>query len=250
MVAEEGAPAAGRPLRWWTYLLAFAVFCALMALGTWQLQRMHWKEALLADIEARRSATPMDLADVERQFAATADVDYQAMRAAGRFVHDKEQFFFATFRGETGYYVYTPLRLADGRYLFVNRGFVPYDLKERARRPVQPETEVRVVGLARNPLDDKPSFMVPDNDPDQNIYYWKDIRAMMANAGLDPADTIPFFMDADATPNPGGLPVGGVTLVDLPNRHLQYVVTWYGLAATFMVVFIVFAMRGRKAAKP
>ena len=93
--------------------------------------------------------------------------------------------------------------------------------------------EVTITGLARNPLAEKPSFIVPDNDPAKNIYYWKDLSLMARQIGLSQGDAlVPFFIDADAKPNPGGLPRGGVTIIDLPNNHLQYAVTWYGLAAT------------------
>ena len=72
---------------------------------------------------------------------------------------------------------------------------------------------------------------------------------MAARAGIDPARLVPFFVDAGVAPNPGGLPVGGVTMVDLPNNHLQYAVTWYGLAAALAVILFVF-IRGRVRARP
>ena len=78
---------------------------------------------------------------------------------------------------------------------------------------------------------------MPDNDLAKNIFYWKDLPTMAATAGLPAGDKlVPFFIDADKTPNPGGLPVGGVTIIDLPNSHLQYAVTWYGLAAALLAV--------------
>lgn len=243
MAAEAEFQRAAGPLGWWAYAAALAAFVVLIGLGTWQVERLQWKQGLLATIEARRTSTPLDLAEVEKQFASTGDVDYRAMRVTGEFLHDKEQFFFATWKGDTGFYVYTPLRLTDGRHIFVNRGFVPYELKDHAKRPLEVIGSVAVVGLARNPLREKPSFMVPDNDLGQNIFYWKDLSAMAANAGLDAASFIPFFIDADVTPNPGGLPQGGVTLIDLPNNHLQYALTWYGLAAALIAVFGVFAWR-------
>ena len=238
------------PLGWPAYALALAALAVLIALGTWQVQRLGWKEDLLATIEARRTSAPLDLAEVEQLFSWSRDVDYQAMRVTGEFLHDKEQYFFATWKGDTGFYVYTPLWLADGRFIFVNRGFVPYELKDPAKRPLEVLGPVTVTGLARNPLEGKPSFMVPDNDLGKNIFYWKDMGAMAANAGLDPSLLVPFFIDADASPNPGGLPQGGVTLIDLPNNHLQYALTWYGLAAALVAVFGSFAWRRARSAKP
>lgn len=225
------------------FLVALAV---LLALGTWQVQRLHWKESLLASISERRTAPPADLAAVEAMAGAGEDVDYRSLRVTGTFLNDKERHFFATYQGRTGYYVYTPLQLADGRFLLVNRGFVPFERKEpEMRKQGQLTGEQVVTGLARAKLAEKPSWVVPDNDVAKNIFYWKDLDVMAQSAGLDPDQLVPFFMDADATPNPGGLPIGGVTQFDLPNNHLQYAVTWYGLAAALVGVGGMFILRRR-----
>jgi surfeit locus 1 family protein len=108
-----------------------------------------------------------------------------------------------------------------------------------------------VTGLARAKLSGKPSWVVPENDVAKNIFYWKDLDAMATSVGLDKARFVPFFVDADSTPNPKGLPIGGVTQVDLPNDHLQYALTWYGLAVVLAVVVATswFRRRGRQAAR-
>ncbi|WP_281011008.1 SURF1 family protein [Borborobacter arsenicus] len=220
----------------------------LISLGTWQVQRLHWKEALLATIDQRVHSTPLTLTEIEGRFAKTGDVDYWPVTVSGEFLHGGERHFFATNEGQSGYYVYTPLRLSDGRFLLINRGFVPFDNKDPATRPEgQVSGQVTVTGLARNPLAEKPSSMVPDNDPAKNIFYWKDRDVMAATAGLPSgAELVPFFVDADNTPNPGGLPVGDVTIVDLPNSHLQYAVTWYGLAAALAGVLGTWLWRSRR----
>lgn len=246
------AKAAGRPRggpwrKGATFLLLLAVLAILVSLGNWQVRRLHWKEGLLADIAARRAMAPVGIGEIDRMVAGGGDVDYRPVRVTGTFDHAHEQFFFATFRGDTGYYVYTPMKLAGGDVLFVNRGFVPYDRKAREGRAAgNVEGEVTVSGLARNRLSSKPSWFVPDNDPAKNIFYWKDIDAMAANAGLDSASVLPFFVDADATPNPGGLPEGGVTQFDFPNSHLQYAITWYGLALTLCGVVAVYWLRNNR----
>jgi surfeit locus 1 family protein len=220
----------------------------LLALGTWQVQRLHWKEGLIQTIDARTHSSPRPLADVEREFASTGDVDYIPVTVSGTFLHSGERHFYSTWQGEAGFNVYTPLALDDGRYILINRGFVPYDVKDAAKRPSGQVTgRVTVSGLARNPLPGKPSIMLPDNDVARNIFYWKDRDAMAASAGLPAgAKLVPIFIDADNTPNPGGLPVGGVTIIDLPNSHLQYAMTWYGLAAALAAVLI---LRLRRPAK-
>jgi surfeit locus 1 family protein len=235
--------------RWLPVLgAASVVFAILVALGTWQVQRLHWKEALIADIDHRISSAPRPLSEVEQQLSDAGDVDYQPVRLEGVFVHEGERHFFTTWQGQTGFNVYTPLRLADGRYIFVNRGFVPYEMKDATRRAEgQVPGPVEISGLARNRLDEKPGTLVPDNDPAKNIFYWKDLGAMAASAGL-PAGSrfLPFFVDAGSEPNPGGWPRGGVTLVDLPNNHLQYALTWYGLAAALAAVVGAWFYRQRR----
>lgn len=229
-------------------VLAALAFAVLIALGTWQVERLAWKEALLSTIAERMVAAPAPLDEVVAASAAGEAIEYRRVSVEGRFLHDREQFFFATHGGRSGFYVYTPLQRADGSLVLVNRGFVDMDLKDSARRQAgQVEGEVRVVGLARERLSGKPSSLVPDNDPTQNIFYWKDIEAMAENAGLDRTKLVDVFIDADATPNPGGYPVGAVTIIDLPNNHLQYAVTWYGLALALAGVFV-FRFFGRRPA--
>jgi surfeit locus 1 family protein len=224
-------------------------FIILLGLGTWQVQRLHWKENILHIIDQRTHAAPISLAEAEALFSSKGDVDYVPVKVTGTFVHEGERHFFSTWQGASGFDVYTPLHLSDGRYLLVDRGFVPYELKDAAKRPEgQVAGEVTVTGLARNPLTQKPSRMIPDNDPAKNIFYWKDRDAMAATARL-PAGyrLVPFLVDANNAPNPGGLPVGGVTIIDLPNNHLQYAVTWYGLAAALVGVLFFWL---RRPAKP
>jgi surfeit locus 1 family protein len=213
------------------------------------VERLHWKEGLLADIAERRAAAPVPLADIEAMAAQGGDIEYRTVTATGRYINNKERHFFATWRGQTGYYIYTPLQLADGRYLFVNRGFVPYENKEpEMRMQGQLTDQQTVTGLARAKLPGKPSSLVPDNDVAKNIFYWKDLDVMASSVDLDKADVLPFFLDADSTPNPAGFPIGGVTQVDLPNDHLQYAFTWYGLAAVLLVVVAISWFRPRKGA--
>ncbi|WP_246659346.1 SURF1 family protein [Rhizobium sp. FY34] len=217
-------------------LLALAI---LFSLGTWQVKRLHWKEGLLAQIEARRSAEPVDLSVIEQAQKTGKDQEYARVRVTGSFDHAHERHFFATHQGASGFYIYTPMMLAaDGRVLFVNRGFVPYEMKQQQTRPAGQVTgDVTITGYLRNRLAEKPSSLVPDNDLAKNIFYWKDWSAMVETVGLDASSVLPFFVDADdRVKNPGGFPLGGVTQFDLPNNHLQYALTWYGLAAALVAV--------------
>lgn len=232
---------------WPTLLVGLVLFCVLVGLGTWQMQRLAWKDGLIAAVDARIKEQPRPLAELEKQFVETGDVDYWPVTTEGHFLNDRESHFLATWQGRAGFFVYTPLALPDGRYVLVNRGFVPFDRKDAATRPEgQVEGELAVAGLARNPLAEKPSSLVPDNDPAKNVFYWKDLGAMAAKAELPTDRLVPFFIDADRKSNPGGLPIGGVTLVDFPNNHLQYAFTWYGLAVALAAVLCAWLIKRRR----
>ncbi|UHS58040.1 SURF1 family protein [Agrobacterium vaccinii] len=221
----------------------------LVSLGTWQVKRMYWKEALLADIQQRIHAAPVPLSDIEAMARSGGDIEYRTVALTGTFDHAHEQHFFATFQGQTGYYIYTPLKLEDGKSLFVNRGFVPYDMKEPAKRMAgEVAGVVSIQGLARARLKAKPSSLLPENDLNKNIYYWKDLTAMTGAAGLESENVLPFFVDTNDASNPGGWPKGGVTLIDLPNNHLQYAITWYGLALALVIVVGFAYVRGSRKA--
>ena len=236
-MSTRPVPAAGSRVRFALLFVLFAgALAVLVGLGTWQVQRLAWKEGLLATIDERIHADPLPLDEVASRYP---EIEYVPVTATGRFDHAAERHVFTTWEGESGYDVFTPLLLGEGRAVFVNRGFVPFDRKDPATRADgQVGGEVTVTGLARRGLAEKPSWVVPDNDPAKNVFYWKDVRAMRETSGLDPAiDVLPFVVDAGDAANPGGLPVGGTTLIDLPNNHLQYAVTWYGLALALCGVF-------------
>jgi surfeit locus 1 family protein len=230
-MAERRSPAFG-------WIAAFlVVFVALLALGTWQMERLQWKQALLAEIDKNRSAAPVPVETIRALSNPDVEGEYRRVTVTGRFDHAHEQYFFATLDGDVGYHVYTPLIRPDGRTAFINRGFVPEALKDPARRTEgQVAGEVTITGLYRAPLAAKPSWVTPENEPDKRIYFWKDIHAMAVAASVAGDALEPYFIDADAAPNPGGWPKGGVTQVDLPNNHLSYALTWYGLAAVLLII--------------
>ncbi len=232
----------------WPTLLAIAGLAVLIGLGTWQLERKAWKEGLLAKIAARVGADPVPLASAMERLRDRADIEYMHVAATGRFLHDKERYLYAPAPAGLAWHVYTPLEIGPGLVVWINRGVVPDANKaptSRAAGQVEGATEVRgVVRLA--PIR---TFFAPDNDAEGNLWYWPDIPAMTASAFPNgSAKALPIFVEADADPAPpGGLPRGGVTRVALPNRHLEYAVTWYGLAATLLGVYSAFAISRLRA---
>lgn len=210
----------------------------LVGLGTWQVKRLVWKEALIDRVEANLSASPLPGQQIVSMIQGKQDIEYRPVSVVGTFRHDLEQHYFATFKGKPGYFVYTPLLQDDGNYVFVNRGYVPLSSKQaESRSDGLIEGRISIDGLARSAPGQKPNGFVPDNDLEKNIYYWKSLDQMTQQAfGNSTVLVEPYFVDAGASPIAGGLPVGGVTRIEFPNSHLQYAITWYGLALTLLIV--------------
>lgn len=219
----------------WPTVFALPVFALLIGLGVWQVRRLHWKEGLIAERRAATTAAPMPL---PRGRDIGPDMEFRHVVARGVFRNDKEILVFAPPRaGKVGFDVLTPLVQADGRVVFVNRGFVPPRLRDPARRAAgEIGGPVRVTGLLRLPPRAKPNWFVPDNDPRQDRWFWIDLPRMAAADGLK--RVMPYYIDADAAPNPGGWPQGGLTRVRLPNNHLQYALTWFSLAVALLVIYV------------
>jgi surfeit locus 1 family protein len=235
-------------------LAALVAFAILIGLGTWQLQRKAWKDGLLAQIEARAHGEPGALVPPSGWATWRASEDeFRRVRVTGTFLHPFETPVYGLAPGQRGapaqgYYLMTPLRLADGATVMVNRGFVPMELRDPTTRPEsQPAGEVTVTGLVRAP--EERNAFTPADDPARNTWFARDPQAIAKARKLD--RLAPFYVEADATPNPGGWPKGGQTRLDLPNNHLQYAVTWYGIALTLVGVFAAFAWRRiRPVAQP
>lgn len=219
----------------------------LIGLGTWQVERRAWKAELIATMDARLA---LPRANLSALLAGGEPEDFRPVSVTGIFLHDQEMYLAArSYQSRLGYHVVTPLLRDDGaaggQAVLVDRGWIPVDrLAPASRAAGQVPGKVTVEGILRRPA--KPGAFTPDNRPDQNRWYWPDLPAMGAHAGL--AQVAPVLIEAGPAPNPGGLPIGGQTRVNLPNDHLQYAITWYALAAALVVLYLV--SRGRRAAGP
>lgn len=235
----------------WPGLATVVVTACLVSLGTWQLQRLAWKQELNATIAARTALAPVEAPPLAAD-VATADIDFRPVRLVGRFRSGIEAHVFATLGeprgrfGGPGLWVMAPLERADGSIVWVNRGFVPGDrTSPEARGELVPRGEVTLEGLARRP--EPRGSLTPADDAKKNLFFVRDPAALSAAVGLDPARTLPLTVDLAAAFTPaGGLPQAGETRLAFENRHLGYAITWYGLAATCVGVFAAWALRRKK----
>lgn len=243
----------------WATLFALPALAVLIGLGTWQLQRKAWKDTLSAVIEERTRLAPRQLDETVLNTAGPAGAEYIRVRASGRFLHGQERHLYMPAKEGLGWQIITPLALPDGSVILVNRGWVPDRLRDPGSRALGQVVGVaEVVGLLR--ASEKPGQFTPLNEPANNQWYWRDIRAMVQCQpgtestkdcrALGPGQIQPgrarhfsLMIDAEAVPaNPGGWPRGMVKVPSMTNRHLEYALTWYGLALTLVGVWTVFVL--------
>jgi surfeit locus 1 family protein len=223
--------------------ILFAILCWL---GVWQLERLQWKLALIATVNGHMTAAPVTLDQIT--VLPADEAQYRRVTLHGHFDHAKEAYVFTTdATGAPVYHVLTPFLTDSGKMLMVDRGAVPKEKLDPASRAAgNAAGEMAVTGVWRAP--DAPGLFTPAPDIAHHVWYARDL------AGIAAADHIalskPVLVEADATPNPGGLPVGGQTVVIFRNQHLSYAVTWFGLAIGLLGIWISYHIsKGRIAFK-
>ena len=230
------------------FLLLVAIFFPLMALlglGTWQVYRMDWKAQLIEQVETRRQAPPVELAQLGDWPTIDAiEEQYTPILMTGTYRHDLERHLYFPLTqpqgplGGQGNMVFTPLEVEADTYVLVNRGFVPDDLKDPAtRRDAQYDGEVTVTGLLRQ--SEPTSYFSSPPDEERNVWFTRDVSLLTADLHAGGGTIAPFYVDASASMTPAsGVPQAGETRIVFSNNHLHYAITWYGLALALIGVTI------------
>lgn len=235
-----------------SWLFAFFVLVAigvLVALGTWQLDRRAWKEQLIADLDAKLSAKATDLPARERwQRLDAATDEFRRVAFPAEFLPGQEALVYSSgssLRPDAtgpGYWVFAPARLTGGSLVIVNRGFVPEGKQNPdTRKEGQPSRVVDIVGVMRWP--EQRNQFTPKDEPEKGLWFARDPASMAAAKNW--GSVAPFYIDQEAPLAPGGLPKVGPLKASFPNNHLQYAVTWYGLALAILIA-AVFLWRARR----
>lgn len=221
---------AGRPRPLWQVAvigaLGVAMAAGFMWLCLWQVERLAWKRELIATVDARVAALPVNWAQ-----AAALPPDQAAYRqviVTGQFDHSRETLVQAVTEYGGGFWVMTPLAMPDGQTVLINRGFVPTEKRDPALRPEgQVGGQVTLQGLLR--LTEPGGAFLRRNDPAAGRWYSRDTAAIAVARGLGAVPA--YFIDAEAAAQPGALPIGGLTVIRFRNSHLVYALTWFALAA-------------------
>jgi surfeit locus 1 family protein len=226
----------------------------LILLGNWQMRRLAWKQDLIARVAERVRSPALDLTG-EKLAAIDPDTfleanEYQPVTVEGQFANSATVQVFTTISDTKGplqgpgYWIFTPLVTVSGRAIFINRGFMPFDRLDET--PPAPEGMMSVSGPLRAP--ETGNFATPEPDVAKRVWHIRNPLAIAPLVGLE-GEIMPFFIDADArfTP-PGGLPQAGETRTVFTNTHLQYALTWYGLALALAGVCTVYVVKRQNSA--
>lgn len=227
-----------RPALWPT-LISLPIFVLSVGLGVWQMERRAWKRDILDRIAVNQATAPMTLGELLR--GDPLRHEYGRVKLAGTFLHDKEFYLAArSLKNKVGLQVVTPVRTDDGEVVLYDRGWIPQEKKDPAAR-VQGQAAGRadLVGIVRRNQERRQ--FAPENVPERNVWFHVDVPLMRRMAGGRPDPKLDsFFLEADSAANPGGLPIGGQTRLDIPNDHLQYAITWFGIALAMLGVYLAY----------
>lgn len=218
-------------------VIALAV---LVTLGSWQLRRLEWKESLIAQVEARVDADPIPFAEALRRAKDGEPMEYTPVMVAGRVQGQSEARVFGTYDGAPGAYIFAPVETGAGP-IYVNRGFALQEKLAVACFCDDGAGEDIITGLFRAAEKPSPpaSWFQPKGKSVDGLWYIRDPEAFAADAGLNaPA----YYIDQVAVQG-RDWPKGGTTRLDFNNRHLEYALTWFGLAATLAGVLAAFSLK-------
>ncbi len=226
-------------------LFTLFVVAGLISLGSWQIERKAWKEALIATLDRRLAAPPAPLPPRSEWPRLSQDDDeFRRVTFTAAFPPGEEARIYTSgsaFRPDVsgpGYWIFAPARLPGGGVVVVDRGFLPEGMQEPAR---QSAAAIELTGVLRWP--ETPGLFTPKEEPARNLWFARDHRAIATakNWGA----VAPFYVDLESPSPPGGLPRPGPLVVNLRNEHFQYAITWFGLAAVVTVAFA-FWLRSRR----
>lgn len=221
------------PLAWFFFIGAF---CTTMGMGTWQVQRLAWKEALIAEITAAKQENPFTNATLPSDAESLKEKNFWPVELTGTWNHEIEYHLAPRYyKSQLGYHLVEPLILPDKRVVLVNRGWVPAKMKDISLRPhsigVGKETVTGLIryGNERNPF-------TPQNQREKNVWFGRDVQEMAAF--YDVKNVLPIMVDQIGEQNPKKLPIPSDGAIHLRNDHLSYIITWYAIALGILIIFI------------
>ncbi|HEV2517335.1 MAG TPA: SURF1 family protein [Devosia sp.] len=254
-MADDSLPSRRAGWSFWAFVgLMLVLMVLFVVLGIWQVERLGEKEHLIANVASRMNLAPEPLPPVGEWSAFDADAwNYRPVSVAGTFRAAETVLVFTSLadqRGKfsgPGYWVMTPLELAAGGTVFINRGFVPEASSEAfaAGGTVEPGL-VSLEGIAR--ATEEINSFTPAPDTSKRVEWVRNTERLASMAGPVAQPVAPIYIDLPDM-GEGVLPQGGETVVSFPNNHLGYAITWFGFA-TLVPFLLFFWARRQRVTKP
>ena len=237
-----------KPFLFPTFMTLFMVVLCIV-LGIWQAKRLTYKQAVLKQVEENYYLGPIDL-DYVNDYAGNKEPSFLHVRMFGRFLPKYKVFMASRMHdGELGYHLLLPFKIEDSKSVWINLGWVP-----RFVAPDHiyiPEGPVEIVGHLFHPASKK-SFFTPDN-PNMigvdHLWYSYELNKLNQVSMIDADQEVLVFLDKDSAPVKKDhliYPIPGQLNIDIPNNHLQYLITWFGFAVIFMVMYIIYIKQHKK----
>jgi surfeit locus 1 family protein len=229
-------------------LVTIPALLLVACLGIWQVQRLMWKEALIAQIEASLSSQPQTLDDALAELKTTdpKNLPFVHVMLEGEYQHQAEQHMAARYhKGSLGYHLYTPLDTKDAVWVLVNRGWIPKEQKNAESRPdTHASGAVKLRGVIRHPS--RRGLFSPDNHAEDNMWFWEDLSAMQAG-WPEEQKKLPYVVDVLEVQTPTTnqdakttLPIPATAKLTLRNDHLAYAITWFSMFIAILVIYILY----------
>lgn len=222
------------------------MLCAIVlfiGLGSWQVARKQWKEHVVAQIEAAQQMLP--LTQLSTQPEALVAQEFRKILFSGTYFPERSLYLGGRFRdGDSGYFVLTPLHIkGDGRAVLVNRGFIPSAMRKTFEGLQYNGRVVQVEGVVRLPRQKKK--FLPNNNPENNVWFWEDLGAMQDKTGLA---LLPIIIEATSNKESEEYPLPSRGKISIRNDHLGYAITWFILAGVALVMLLIYRRTRKPAA--
>ncbi|MBB5049201.1 cytochrome oxidase assembly protein ShyY1 [Rhodopseudomonas rhenobacensis] len=235
-------------------LIALLMVAVLVSLGVWQLQRRVQKHALIAALTERLAAPPGALPAVgEWPTLNPAQDEFRRVAFTATYQNQPDAMVYSSgsaIRDDIagpGTWAFLPARLPSGRIVVVNAGFVPNTMQQRAQQdravaPLRGGEAVTLTGYLRFP--EAGGALTPAPDAAKRLWFARDVAAMATTLGW--GEVAPFYIDLEAPVPASEVPKPGPLGVHLKDDHLQYAITWFGLAAAVAIAFAVWLAGQRR----
>lgn len=227
-------------LHFWMTVCAIPCLAILLGLGTWQLERLKWKNNIVAERTERLSFPPIYISDVEKD--KWASLEFRRIIVRGYYMHKGEMLIVNKVRkGQAGFHLITPFKAETGPILFVNRGWVPNGWREGVVNQARETEPIELIGTLR--IGGRQNRWLPQNEPAKDIWFFVDVEQMAARTGS--TNHYPYLIELTTTQGGASYPKAKQAMINIRNKHLEYALTWYGLALTLVVIYAAYHIRQR-----